>query len=113
MSGTSMMGVLSTLVNKPTLNTEALAVVREGSSDRIEVRQGQDAIQVDLTKTLLFTMLPSMMTSSSGSDSNYNMMMMLMMVLLLGNKTGNTSSSNSNDNTILLMLPMMMMMNKK
>ena len=106
-----MMTLLGTLVNKPTLNADALAIKREGSTEKIEVKQGEDAIRVDLTKTLLFTMLPTMMTSN-GADNNNNMMMMLMMVLLL-DKDKNKPGSSSNDNTLLLMIPMMMMMNKK
>lgn len=122
MSSTTMMSLMGTLVNKPTLNTAALTVKRgaDGAAgaarqpDTIELVPGQDPIQVDLTKTLLFTMLPSMMSGSSSNGDSNNSMMMMMMVLLLGsNKSGTGTTSSGNDNTVLLMLPMMMMMNKK
>jgi hypothetical protein len=111
LSGTTMMSLLSTIANKPALDPTALKVVRDGegsASSHIELVPGKDAIQQDLTKTLLFTMLPTM--AGSGNSDN-NMMMMLMMVLALGQQGG--TSNNSNNNTLLLMLPMMMMMNKK
>lgn len=118
MSSGTMMSMLGTLVNKPTLNTAALRIKagatpegRPAEPDTIELVPGQDPIQVDLMKTLLFTMMPAMMSGSSGNDNN--MMMPLMMVLLL-NKPATGTATASNDNTTLLMLPMMMMMmNKK
>jgi hypothetical protein len=104
-----MMSLLSTIANKPALDPTALKVVRDGegsASSHIELVPGKDAIQTDLTKTLLFTMLPTM--AGSGNSDN-GMMMMLLMVLGLGQQ-GNNSSNN---NSLLLMLPMMMMMNNK
>ena len=109
LSSTTMMSLLGTIVNKPSLDPTALKVVpaSDGKPTHIELEANKDAVTVDLTKTLLFTMLPSL-TSSGGSSDN-NMMMMLMMVLLLGKD----KTSGNNDNTLLLMVPMMMMMNNK
>lgn len=108
LSGTTMMSLLGTIANKPSLDPTALKVV-PATTDKpthIELEPNKDAIQVDLTKTLLFTMLP---TLTGGSGSDQNMMMPLMMVLLLDKD----KTSNNKDNTLLLMLPMMMMMNNK
>jgi hypothetical protein len=109
-SSTTMMTLLSTIANKPTLDATTLKVVNNDGSTpnaHIEVTPNTDAIQVDLTKTLLFTMLPSL-TSSNGSGDG-NMMMMLMLVLVLGQNKSTTGT----DNTLLLLLPMMMMMSNK
>jgi hypothetical protein len=139
-SSTTMMTLLGTLVNKPLLNTNALIVKEETPAKpgtpagvdnnnnpiaavpptpatySITAKDGQDPIQVDLTKTLLFTLMPMMMNSSSSSDNN--MMMMLPMVLLLSPPAGTTSttsttSGTNNTNTLVLVMMMMMMMNNK
>jgi hypothetical protein len=104
MSNTTMMSLLSTIANKPTLNLDALKV----QGEKVIVENEKDAIQVDLTKTLMFTMLPTL--SASGGSSDNNMMTMMMMVLLLDKDKTKTSGSND---TLMLMLPMMMMMGNK
>ncbi|MBO9205457.1 MULTISPECIES: hypothetical protein [Niastella] len=110
LSSTTMMSLMSTLVNKPSLDPTALKIVpaATGSPEHIELDTTKDAITVDLSKTLLFTMLPTLMSSNGGGSSDNGMMMMMMVLLLGQNKT-----SNSNDNSLLIMLPMMMMMNNK
>ncbi len=122
MNSSTMMSMMGALINKPTLNFAALKITKgtpastttPATPDIIEQVPNQEAIQVDLTKTLLFTMMPMMMSgSSSGGGDNY--MMPLMMVLLL-NKPGtgsSTSSTGGTDNTLVLVMMMMMMMNKK
>lgn len=115
MSNSTMMSLISTMINKPTLNASALTIVQadatKGTTEHIEVKPDQDPIQVDLTKTLLFTIMPMMMNSNSSGGDNSSMMMLLMMVLLLGNKPASGTTA-APDNTLLIMLPMMMM-NKK
>lgn len=116
MSSNTMTGLLGTLVNKPRLNTAALTIHKADTThpnDFIEIAPGQDPIQVDLVKTLLFTLLPGMM--SGGSSGGDNMMMMLPLVLLLGQpQSGTGAASATTDNTNLIMVMMMAsMMNKK
>lgn len=123
MNSSTMMTMLGALINKPTLNFAALKITKgtpastttPATPDVIEQVANQEAIQVDLTKTLLFTMMPMMMSgSSSGGGDSY--MMPLMMVLLLGKPgTGLSSGSSTGgtDNTLVLVMMMMMMMNKK
>ncbi len=115
MSSSTMMSLVGTLINKPTLNVDALTIAKADTThptDHITLVPGQDPVQVDLTKTLLFTMMPMMMNGNSSGGDNGSMMMMLMMVLLLGNKPASGTTA-APDNTLLIMLPMMMMMNKK
>ena len=111
MSSSTMMSLLGTIVNKPTLNADALIIEQDPNSSSkqiIKVDPTKDPIQVDLTKTLLFTMMPMMMSGGSGGSSGNNgMMMMLPMVLLLGNKSGTGSAIGSGDNTLVLMMVMM------
>ena len=100
--------LLSTIANKPSLNPEALKIKGDNVANAtIEVLPDKDPIKVDLTKTLLFTMLPTLSSGSGGSD---NSMMTTMMMVLLLDKDKDKSSS---DNTLLLMLPLLMMSNKK
>jgi hypothetical protein len=118
-----MMSLLGTIANKPSLNADALQIVStDGGSTtppqlKVVVDNTRDAIQVDLTKTLLFTLMPVMMSGSGGSSGNNSMMMMLPIVLLLGNnnRTGSSNASfggGGTDSTLVLAMMMMMMMNK-
>lgn len=141
MNSSTMMTMMGALINKPTLNFAALKITKgtpaspgsagtppdgtnpgtpptpatAGTPDIIEQVANQEAIQVDLTKTLLFAMMPMMMSgSSSGGGDSY--MMPLMMVLLLskpGTGLSSGSSTGGTDNSLVLIMMMMMMMNKK
>ena len=144
-NSSTMMSLIAALVNKPILNVAALKIIPgtpgtpgkpgippdpnragdlgtpptlaiPGTPDIIEQVANQDAIQVDLTKTLLFTMMPMMMSGGSSGGGDNNMMMPLMMVLLLskpGTGLSSGSSIGGTDNTLVMVMMMMMMMNKK
>lgn len=116
LSNTTMMSLMGTLINKPTFNPDALQIVPEYTStngdvvkEHIEVVKDKDPVQIDLMKTLMFQMLPSMMNSQGGSDNS--MMMMLPLVMLSQNNGTSSSSGNTNSMLPLLLIPMMM--NKK
>jgi hypothetical protein len=97
-SNAAMMSMMSAIVNKPTLKKGSITL-----SDK-DIVIADDAVQIDLTKTLLFTMIPTMM---NGSGDN-NMMMPLLMIMLLGDNNSKAGNSSSD-----IMLPMMMMMMMK
>ena len=112
MSNSTMMAMMGALINKPKLDTNALAIRESQGTDSdkrtltIVPIEGKDPIVVDLTKTLLFIMMPSMMSGNGGE--NNSMMMMPMMLLMMGNNSGGSTGSGT-DNTMM----MVMMMNKK
>jgi hypothetical protein len=115
-SSTPLMTLLGTVINTPTLNPSNLIVnqgpKKDGTDDFISVVPGTNAIQVDLTKTFIFAMMPMMM-SGSGSGSDNSMMMMMMMVLIVGIGGAGSGLGSGSDSTLLIMMVMMMMMNKK
>jgi hypothetical protein len=112
-TSTPLMTLLGTVINKPTLDTTQLVDNGDGTISLKDPTK--NPIQVDLTKTFLFAMLPMMM-SGTGSGSDNNMMMMMMMILIVGVGSGSGGGSafgSGSDSTLLILVVMMMMMNKK
>lgn len=115
-TNSAVMSLLGTIINKPALNTDALQIVdKDGktvdTAHKIAIAPNQDPLQVDLTKTLMFTLMPTMMSGNSGSGNN-GMMMLMPLMLLLGKPAGASGSAGGTDSTLVLAMMMMMMMNK-
>jgi hypothetical protein len=117
-ANTSMMSVLAALINKPTLDPTQLKIVDEkGDPSNLKIDPTDDAknksVQVDLTKTLLFTMMPGIISGGSSKKDNNNMWLPLFMVLLLNNGSNGSGSGSSfgsnSDSTLLIVMALMMM----
>lgn len=94
----NMMSMFGALINKPKLKPGSLT---DAAGNAITI--ADDAVEIDLVRTMLFTMMPSMMSGSGGSND----MMPLMMVMLLDKK-----NSKGNDDSTMMLMAMMMMMKK-